>query len=222
MNKLLTLALLTALAVLAGFTLPANAATPASEAQWIAAAADAVAFGKLQGMPIELEVERGAGLSGHTPIGLRSEDGRCTLVVSARDNPTAERLSGMVEPALLDLFLAGAAMHEVGHCYRRLNGYPHNEKLLPAVAWIAPVKAWFTRRVRTEEAYADMTEAAWLARYHPQQFLAVMHEVRKVRERFREPKHDTLAWIENVIAQGPQDDGRNLFLIADKQLHMVQ
>ena len=213
MNKCLA-----ALALLLAAAWPAQAATPASEAQWIAAASAAVAFGQAQGLPIDLEVQGGAGLSGHTPIGLQSEDGRCTLVVSARGNPTAERLSAMVDPALLDLFLAGAAMHEVGHCYRRLAGYPHNEKLLPVVAWIGPVKAWFARRVRTEEAYADMTEAAWLARYHPQQYSAVMNEVRKVRTRFLEPKHDTLAWIENAIAQGPQDDGQNLFLLADKHL----
>lgn len=218
MNKhVATLALLSALVVLAAFALPAGAAT-ASEAQWIAAASDAVAFGRVQGMPIDLEVERGAGLAGHTPIGLWSEGGRCTLVVSARDNPTAERVSAMVDPALLELFLAGAAIHEVGHCYRRLNGYPHNEKLLPVVAWIGPLKTWFERRVRTEEAYADMTEAAWLARYHPQQFFAVMNEVLKVRQRFCEPKHDTVAWLQNAIAHGPEDDGRNLFLLADKQL----
>jgi hypothetical protein len=72
--------------------------------------------------------------------------------------------------------------------------------------------------VRTEEAYADITEAAWLARYHRQQFFAVMNEVLKVRQRFREPKHDTLAWLHNAIAHGPEDDGRNLFLLADKQL----
>ena len=131
MNKPLA-ALLLALA--AG---PAVAATPATEAQWIAAATAAVAFGKAEGMPIELVVQQGAGLSGHTPVGLQSEDGRCTLVVSARDNPTADRVSAMIDPALLELFLAGAAMHELGHCYRRLNGYPHNEKLLPIVAWIA-------------------------------------------------------------------------------------
>jgi hypothetical protein len=72
MNKqLATLALLSALVVLAAFALPAGAAT-ASEAQWIAAASDAVAFGRLQGMPIDLEVERGAGLAGHAPIGLWS------------------------------------------------------------------------------------------------------------------------------------------------------
>jgi hypothetical protein len=207
-----------AAALLALSCWPALAATPASEAQWIAAATAAVQFGQAQGMPIVLDVQQGAGLSGHTPIGIQSENGQCTLIVSARDNPTAARVSAMIEPALLELFLAGAAMHEVGHCYRRLNGYPHNEKLLPAVAWIAPLKHWFSRRVRTEEAYADMMSAAWLARYHPQQFGAVMNEVRKVRERFREPKHDTLAWIEKAIARGPEDDGRNLFLLADKHL----
>ncbi|MES2316268.1 MAG: hypothetical protein V4631_02145 [Pseudomonadota bacterium] len=206
------------LVLLAAAAWPALAATPATEAQWIAAASAAVAFGKEQGMPIELEVRAGDGLPGHTPVGLQSEDGRCTLVVSARANPSADRLSAMVDPAVLELFLAGAAMHEVGHCYRRLSGYPHGEKLLPIVAWIGPVKAWFARRIRTEEAFADMTAAAWLARYHPQQFAAVMNEVLKVRTRFREPKHDTLVWIENAIVQGPRDDGRNLFLMADQHL----
>lgn len=211
MNRLILLAIL-------AVALPATAAAPASEAQWIAAATAAVAFARAEGMPIDLEVQGGAGLPGHTPIGLQSADGRCTLIVSARDNPSADRVSAMVDPAVLELFLAGAAMHEVGHCHRRLNGYPHNEKLLPIVAWIGPVKAWFARRIRTEEAYADMTEAAWLARYHPRHYDAVMNEVRKVRTRFREPKHDTLAWIEQAIAQGPQDDGQNLFVLADKHL----
>ncbi len=196
----------------------ALAGTPASEAQWVAAATAAVQLAQAGGMPITLEVQGGADLPGHTPVGVRSEGGRCTLVVSVRDNPTAERVSSMVEPALLELFLGGAAMHEVGHCYRRLNGHPHNEKLLPNVAWIGPLRAWFAKRVRTEEAYADMMSAAWLARYHPQHFLPVMHEVRKVRTRFLEPKHDTLAWIDNAIAHGPVDDGRNLFLLADSHL----
>lgn len=214
MNRLALLALL-------AMALPAAAAAPASEAQWIAAATTAVAYAQGEGMPIALEVQGGAGLSGHTPIGLQSADGRCTLIVSARDNPSADRLSAMVDPAVLELFLAGAAMHEVGHCHRRLQGYPHNERLLPIVAWIGPVQAWFARRIRSEEAYADMTEAAWLARYHRPHYQAVMNEVRKVRERFREPKHDTLAWVDHAIAQGPQDDGGNLFVMADKQYRSI-
>ncbi|HEY0062514.1 MAG TPA: hypothetical protein VGC21_10355 [Telluria sp.] len=195
-----------------------QAATPATEAQWIAAARAAVAFGQAQGLPIELEVQSGDGLSGHTPVGIWSENGRCTLVVSARENPTADRVSSMVDPSVLDLFLTGAAIHEVGHCHRRLQGYPHNEKLLPIVAWITPVKQWFTRRILTEEAYADMTEVAWLARYHPQQYEQVMQEIYKVRTRFREPKHDTLPWLDIAMADGPKDDGRDLFLLADMHL----
>jgi len=211
---------LAALALLAGalVNLHARAGEPASEAQWIAAATQAVAFGQAQGMPIALEVQAGASLSGHTPIGMWSENGRCTLIVSARDNPTADRVSSMIEPALLDLFLSGAAMHELGHCHRRLRGYPHNEKLLPIVSWIKPVRTWFARRILTEEAYADMTEVAWLARYHPQQFDAVLNEILKVRTRFREPKHDTLPWLEIARAQGPQDGEGDLFLLADKHL----
>jgi hypothetical protein len=58
----------------------------------------------------------------------------------------------------LSLFLDGAAIHEVGHCYRRLNGQYTSRKPLPIVAWIAPVRAWFTRRVLVEEVFADMTE----------------------------------------------------------------
>lgn len=208
--------LLAALALSAAMA-PAHA-TPATEAQWIAAAEKAVHFGRGQGLPIELEIQSGAGLSGHTPIGLWTENGRCFLIVSARDNPTADRVSGMVARELQDLFLEGAAVHELGHCYRRLRGYPHNEKLLPIVAWIKPVRAWFARRILTEEAYADMTEVAWLARYHPARFTAVMQEIVKVRTRFREPKHDTLPWLAIAMEEGPRDDGRDLFLLADNHL----
>lgn len=197
----------------------ASAATPATEAQWIAAATDAVAYGRAQGMPIELEIVDGNGLPGHTPVGLASGQGRCTLIVSASNNPTADKLSAMIDPALLDTFLAGAAMHEVGHCHRRLNGFPHNEKLLPVVAWIAPLRDWFARRVRTEEAYADMTAVAWVARHHPERYTALVNEMLRVRTRFREPKHDTVALLERALADGPQDADENLFAVVDARIN---
>lgn len=196
----------------------AQAGVAATEAQWVAAASAAVEYGRRQGMPISLEVEAGDGLPGHTPIGLASANGHCTLIVSARNNPTADKLSAMIAPELLDLFLAGAAIHELGHCHRRLQGFPHNEKLLPIVAWMAPVRNWFNRRVLTEEAYADMTEVAWLARYHPQQFHAVVGQILKVRSRFREPKHDTLPWLQIAMAEGPADGPGNVFALADQRL----
>ncbi|NHZ32343.1 hypothetical protein [Massilia rubra] len=212
MNKLCAAVLL----ALAG---PAAWAAPATEAQWIAAATQAVAYGRAQGMPIELEIVDGNGLPGHTPVGLASENGRCTLIVSASNNPTADKLSAMIAPDLLDTFLAGAAMHEVGHCHRRLNGFPHNEKLLPVVAWIGPVRDWFARRIRTEEAYADMTAVAWIARYHPERYTALVNEMLRVRTRFREPKHDTVALLERAIAEGPQDANENLFAQVDERLN---
>lgn len=209
------LAWLAALALAA----PVHASAAASEAQWIAAARHAVAFGKAHGLDIELEVEQGNGLSGHTPIGVWNENGRCTLVVSARDNPTARKLTDMIEPELLELFLHGAAMHEVGHCYRRLNGHPHNEKLLPVVAWIAPVRSWFARRIRTEEVFADMTEIAWLARYHPERYDAMVAQIQRVRKRFLEPKHDTLAWLDAAREEGVRDDGgANVFQLAEQRM----
>lgn len=193
-------------------------AAPASEAQWVAAATEAVGYARAQGMPISLEVQSGNGLPGHTPIGLASENGRCTLIVSARHNPTADKLSSMIAPDLLEPFLAGAAMHEVGHCHRRLQGYPHNEKLLPIVAWIGPLRDWFNRRVRTEEAYADMTTVAWVARHHPTRFVALVNQLLSVRTRFREPRHDTLPWLETALADGPEDAGGNLFALADARM----
>ncbi len=218
MNKLYRAVGAVGAAVLLAAAAAAQAGAPASEAQWIDAARQAVAYGQQRGMPIALEVEHGNGLPGHTPLGLASENGHCTLIVSVRDNPTADKLSAMIEPELLELFLAGAAMHELGHCHRRLQGYPHNEKLLPIVAWMAPVKAWFNRRVLTEEAYADMTEVAWLARYHPQQFVPMVQQIARVRARFREPKHDTLPWLEIALAEGPADSADDLFILADKRL----
>lgn len=161
-------------------------------------------------------------MPGHTPIGLASENGHCTLIVSASNNPTADKLSAMIVPELLDTFLAGAAMHEVGHCHRRLNGYPHNEKLLPVVSWIGPVRDWFARRVRTEEAYADMTAVAWVARFHPERYTALVNEMLRVRTRFREPKHDTVALLEQALADGPHHADENLFAQADARLNRVR
>ena len=198
-------------------SLPA-AAAGASEQKWIAAARHAVAFGKAHGLDIVMEVEQGNGLPGHTPIGVWNDKGRCTLVVSVRDNPTARRLEAMIDPALLELFLKGAAIHEVGHCYRRLNGYPHNEKLLPVVAWIAPVRNWFTRRIRAEEVFADMTEIAWLARYHPEHYDAMLDQIQRVRRRFFEPKHDTLAWLDVARRDGPLDSAGNIFAMAEMRM----
>lgn len=198
-------------------SLPAQAAG-ASEEQWIAAARHAVAFGQAHGLDIVLAVEHGPGLSGHTPIGVWNENGRCTIVVSVRDNPTARRLEALVEPALLALFLKGAAMHEVGHCYRRLNGYPHNEQLLPVVSWIGPVQNWFTRRLRTEEVFADMTEVAWLARYHPAQYDAMLAQIQRVRRHFLKPKHDTLAWLEGARRDGPLDAEGTIFAVAKARM----
>ena len=192
-------------------------AQAASEAQWIAAAQQAVDFGRAQGLNIALLVESGNGLSGHTPIGVWNENGACTLVVSARDNPTADRLSAMIAPELRQLFIEGAAIHEVGHCYRRLNGQYTSRKALPIVAWIAPVQAWFTRRVLAEEVFADMTEVAWLARFHPQHYDAMLAQIHMVRSAFREPRHDTLPWLEIARAEGPLDAPGDIFLLADKR-----
>ena len=144
--------------------LACHGAGAATEQQWIAAADAAVAFGRAQGLPISLLVEHGPDLPGHTPVGIRSGDGACTLVVSAGGNPTAERVAALVEPDLV----------EVGHCYRRLHGYPHDEHLPALVGWIGPVRDWFNRRVCTEEAFADLTTVAWAARYHPERYAALL------------------------------------------------
>lgn len=194
------------------------AAAVATEAQWIAAATHAVAFGQQHGLAIMLKVERGDGLPGRTPVGLQSEDGVCTLVVSARDNPAADRLSAMVDPASLDLFLQAAAIHEVGHCYRRLAGFPHNERLVAPATWFAFARNWFVRRIRTEEAYADLTAVAWLARYHPAHYGRVVGELAKIRARYRDPKHDTLPWLATALEEGPRDPGGDLFVLAGKAL----
>ncbi|MGZ3183059.1 MAG: hypothetical protein ACXU8N_11520 [Telluria sp.] len=198
--------------------LAAQACHAATEQQWIDAAQAAVAFGQQQGLPIKLLVESGDGLPGHTPVGIRNADGACTLVVSARDNPTAERVAAEIDPQLLDLFLEGAAVHEVGHCYRRLHGFPYGERLLPVVSWIGPVQTWFNRRVCTEEAFADLTTVAWAARFHRERYDALVAAIERVRTRFREPKHDTLPWLYAARIDGPADDGGDLFALVTARL----
>ena len=115
MNKAWRTALAGAALALLCASLPALAAE-ASEEQWIAAARHAVAFGKAHGLDIVMEVERGNGLSGHTPIGIWNENGRCTLVVSVRDNPTARRLEAMIDPALLEPLRRSLAATWVVRC----------------------------------------------------------------------------------------------------------
>lgn len=207
-----------ALALLCAAAAGRASAAVATEAQWIAAATQAVAFGQQQGLPIMLRVERGDGLPGHTPIGIQSEEGVCTLVVSARDNPAADRLSALVDPTVLDLFLQAAAIHEVGHCHRRLAGFPHNERLVAPATWFAFARNWFVRRIRTEEAYADLTAVAWLARYHPADYAQVVGELARIRARYRDPKHDTLPWLAAALRDGPRDPGGDLFVLAGKAL----
>ncbi len=90
------------------------------------------------------------------------------------------------------------------------------------VAWIGPLRDWFNRRVRTEEAYADMASVAYFARYHPAQFSALVGQVALVRKRFREPKHDTLAWLDSAMSDEHDDTSKNLFFLAHKRLSRYQ
>lgn len=207
-----------ALVLALAFATPGALAAPATEAQWIDAATSAVEFGRRHGMPISLRVEHGDDLPGRTPIGIQSEAGRCTVVLSVRDNPAADRLTAMIDPASLALFLEAAAMHEVGHCHRRLAGFPHNERLVAPATWFGFMRNWFTRRIRTEEAFADLTAVAWLARHHPAEYAAVVGELARVRERYRDPKHDTRPWLAAALRDGPVDAKGDIFVLAGKAL----
>lgn len=183
----------------------------AGEDDWIAAASAAVAFGQAQGLPLILQIDNSADLPGHSPLGLQDEHGRCVLVVAARANPTAQHLEAMLAPPLRRLFIDGAAIHEVGHCHWRLHGHGAHWKPLPLLAALAPIRRWYERRLRTEEAFADMTEVAWLARFHPDAYDAMLVQILRVRTRYFEPRHDTLAWLRQARSAGPLPVADKLF-----------
>ena len=194
------------LPLLAALAAPAvQAQLTETESRWIAAATPVLAYAQAQGLPLDVVVQPQPDPDA-APLAMGFVDGRCKLVLTMRGE--AARPDAMLAgaaPALKPLLMEAMAAHEVGHCWRTVQGAWH---AVPAgfAAEPAPVAGDDAERARwraemaatrREEGFADLVGLAWTLRRHPAQYAAVHAWLSGVRA---EPvvagsHHDTRAWV---------------------------
>ncbi|HEY0062515.1 MAG TPA: hypothetical protein VGC21_10360 [Telluria sp.] len=195
--------LLTASLALLSFSAHAGAQLTEMEMRWLKAASPVLAQAKRIGLPIDITVQPQAGPN-DVPLAMGFADGRCKLVLSMRGNPDAEKVLENVAEADRAVLMEAMAAHEVGHCYRVVQGRWH---ALPA-GFVetgderaddpsALVEAKAMRDTRREEGYADLVALAWTQRFHPASYqkthawLSALRDAQPVAG----ASHDTRAWV---------------------------
>jgi hypothetical protein len=184
----------------------AEATTPV-ERTWIEAGMPVVRHARARELPLDLVVQPGAQPDA-SPVALAVRDGRCLLVLSMRGNPAADALLAGLPTELFEPVVEAVFAHEIGHCWRWMQGAWHAlpagfadpaEDPLPATPDASALAALrqTMRETRREEAYADLVALAWTRRAHPAEYAVV----RAWLERFRDDAvpgdhHDTGAWLQ--------------------------
>ena len=173
------------------------------ETRWLKAAAPVLAYSQRIKLPIDIIVQPQARPS-DVPLAMGFLNGRCKLVLSMRGNPDAEKVLENVPQAERGVLMEAMAAHEVGHCWRYVQGAWH---ALPAgftetgrqhgkdSALLAESAA--LRNNRREEGFADMVALAWIKRFQPQRYEQVYTWLAALRS--EQPVagagHDTRAWV---------------------------
>lgn len=197
----------------------ANAANAAAltdtEARWLAAAMPVLNYALAQQMPIDVVVQPqpAAGLS---PLAMAFVEGRCKLVLSMRGHAAAESMLHDVDAELQGAVIEAMAAHEVGHCWRHLQGawnsLPAGFSEVPSVAGdersaeLAQLRRDM-RATRREEGFADLVGLAWTLRQRPQQYAQVHAWFERQRRHQAVPgsHHDTRAWVRLATDRGAFD-----------------
>ena len=173
------------------------------EMRWLKAAAPVLAHAKRIALPIDITVQPVAGPN-DVPLAMGFADGRCKLVLSMRGNPNAESVLANVPEADRPVLMEAMAAHEVGHCWRVVQGRWH---ALPAgfvetgdqraadPALLVEAKAM--RENRREEGYADLVALAWTQRFHPAAYAKTHAWLSALRadQPVAGGSHDTRAWV---------------------------
>ena len=181
----------------------AQAALTDVEVRWLKAGSGVLAYAKQLKLPIDIIVQPQAR-PGDVPFAMGFDGGRCKLVLSMRGNAQAETILEAVPPAQRGLMIEAMTAHEVGHCWRYVNGEWHS---LPA--GFVEVSEEFSadatlleasktmRETRREEGFADLVALAWIKRQHPGQYAAVYAWLEAVRHELPAgaSSHGTLGWI---------------------------
>ena len=187
MLKLILAALLSSSTLLAAAA-GAAASLTELETRWLHAGAPVLAYSQRMNLPVDIIVQPRAR-PGDVPMAIGFEGGRCKLVLSMRGNPDAEKILDSVPPAERGLLIEAMTAHEIGHCWRYVQGIWHalpngfveaGEERADSAALLAASKAM--REMRREEGFADLVALAWVRQRHPQQYGRVHAWLEALRE----------------------------------------
>jgi len=191
------------------------------ETRWLSAGTPVLAYAKQElKLPIDIIVQPQAR-AGDVPLALGFDNGRCKLVLSMRGNPTAESVLDTLPPAQHALMIEAMTAHEVGHCWRYVQGAWH---ALPAGfverqassdnAALAQL-AQSLRETQREEGYADLVALAWTQQRHPAQYAQVEAWLQQVRQpqpsEGKVGSHDTRAWLNLAPTGAAFTPSQNVF-----------
>lgn len=208
-----------AVALILSSTLAGAAELTPLETRWLQAAAPVLAYAKRLQLPLDVIVQPQAR-SSDVAMAMGFDKGRCKLVLSMRGNPDAEKTVAGIPQEQQGLFIETMAAHEVGHCWRYVQGSWHS---LPAgfvetgsetaddPALLAQSKAM--RENRREEGFADLVALAWVQRFRPDDYARVYAWLDELRSQppVARASHDTRAWVRLAKDAGVFADGATPF-----------
>ncbi len=177
-------------------------------------------FAREQRLPLDVDFELHAK-PGDPPLSMGFAGQRCKLVFAIRGNPDADATLAQIESDLLSPVIEAMVAHEIGHCWRFVQGA---WRTLPAgfvdatdPGAIRDMDLAHVRRemreARREEGYADLVGLAWTLTHHPAHYEHVHSWFCRVRDDQPVPgaHHDTRAWLRLVKDPQTYPLGSNLF-----------
>jgi hypothetical protein len=192
------------------------------EVRWLTAGAPVLAYAKQElKLPIDITVQPQSSPNA-VPMALGFDNGRCKLVLSMRDNPGAEQILASLPPEQRGLMIEAMTAHEIGHCWRYVQGVWHalpagfveNSQQQAAAPDLLQL-AQSLRETRREEGFADLVALAWVQQRHPGQYAQVAQWLHQVRQpapgEAGAGSHNTLAWLQQAPTGTAFDAAQPLF-----------
>jgi hypothetical protein len=184
------------------------------EVRWLKAGSAVLAYAKQElKLPLDITVQPQARAN-DVPLALGYDNGRCKLVLSMRGNPTAEDILNSVPPEQRSLMIEAMVAHEIGHCWRYVQGEWH---VVPSGFEESQQQPAALRDTRREEGYADLVALAWMQQRHSDQYATVAHWMQQVRAPSPAAgSHSTLVWLQQAPTGAAFDASLPLFAQADR------
>lgn len=184
----------------------ADARLTPMENRWLAAAAPVLSYARQQKLPLDIVVQP-TDQPGRAPLAMGFVGGRCKLVLSMRGNPAADHSLDGLSPELIEPVIEAVTAHELGHCWRYVQGAWHTvpagfvdaSGARPAEDADLAEARRHMHETRREEGFADLVGLAWALNRHPEHYARVhawFHQVRD--EPLAGSHHDTRAWVRLV------------------------